>query len=121
MTMNPMIPKNMAMIKVIQAVQRQPLLIVSFNILLSKIHSSYRWLITIKPPTMGPATGPMKVADANTATAIPRSTGPNILKMFVSKVLGMEIHASYSASSPPMIPRGADAAKPPKNLQMKIV
>ena len=77
--------------------------------------------MTMKPPTMGPATGPIKVADAKTATAIPRSTGPNILRVSVSNVIGIRLHVSYSASNPPMIPRGADAAKPPKNLQMKIV
>ena len=38
--------------------------------------------MVINPPTIGPATGPMKVADAKTATAIPRSTGPNILEVF---------------------------------------
>jgi len=77
--------------------------------------------MVMNPPTIGPATGPMKVADAKTATAIPRSTGPKILEILVSKVFETKHCTSYSASSPPMIPRGADAAKPPKNLQMKIV
>ena len=34
---------------------------------------------------------------------------------------GNNLDISYSASNPPTIPNGADAAKPPRNLQMKIV
>lgn len=40
---------------------------------------SYRWDIVINPPTIGPATGPTKVAEAKTATAIPLSIGPKML------------------------------------------
>lgn len=46
---------------VIYSVQRQP-----------------KYDMVMKPPITGPATRPMKVLAANIATAIARSTGPNI-------------------------------------------
>lgn len=61
MMKNPRAEKKNAMMAVIYSVHRQP-----------------RYDMVINPPTTGPATGPMNVAAANTATAIPRSTGSNI-------------------------------------------
>ena len=61
MIKNPSVEKKNAIIAVIYSVHRQP-----------------RYDIVINPPTTGPATGPMKVAAAKTATAIPRFTGSNI-------------------------------------------
>lgn len=55
------VPKKKPMMAVMYSVQRQP-----------------RYDIVIKPPTTGPATGPMKVIAANIATATARSTGSRV-------------------------------------------
>lgn len=60
MMKSPIVLKKHAMIRVIYSVQRQP-----------------RYDMVMKPPTIGPATGPMNVLAANIDIAIPRSTGPN--------------------------------------------
>lgn len=53
---------------------------------------------------IGPATGPINVAAANTATATPRSTG-----------------SQKSAKAPPTIANGAEAKHPPKKRQIMMV
>jgi hypothetical protein len=55
-------------------------------------------------PIIGPATGPINVAAANTHTATPRSTG-----------------SQKSARAPPTMATGADAKQPPKKRQSIIV
>lgn len=81
------VPNKAAMIKVIHAVHLQP-----------------RELIVMKPPMIGPATGPIKVAPAKRPRAKPLSTGPQ-----------------KSARAPPIMARGADPNTPPRNRHIIIV
>lgn len=79
--------KDNARINVIQAVHRQPRL----------------WFMTMKPPAIGPATGPMKTAPVNNPRASPRSTGPQ-----------------KSASAPPMTAI-VDAPKTPWRKRKSMI
>ena len=60
MTNRPIMPKTVAMMSVIQAVQRQPMVSVT------------------NPPTIGPATGPQNVPEEKTQTAYALWTGSNM-------------------------------------------
>lgn len=60
--------------------------------------------MVMKPPMMGPSVGPMKVAAEKRHAATPRSIG-----------------SKKSANAPPTTARGAEAKKPPKKRQTKMV
>ena len=87
MMSSPSTVNRVTMIKVIHCVHRQP-----------------RYDDVTNPPKIGPATGPIKVAAANMATATPLSTGPQ-----------------KSARAPPTIASGAQPNTPPKKRVIMMV